>query len=119
MLAVTYVANREGRSFVVMEIGDAFLNFDITSTGVKVHMRLDKVLTTMLVLVVPKHTKLVEEQGASVVQLEKALHGCVEATTLWYANVCATLALDGVPRNPSDSCAFGKMKRFSWRFRWS
>ena len=50
-----------------MDIGGAFLNADITSTGVKVHMRLDKVLTAMLVLVSPKHLHFVEEQGTSVV----------------------------------------------------
>jgi len=109
VLAVASIAAREGRSVVVMDIGGAFLNADITSTGVKVHMRLDKVLTAMLVLVSPKHSQFVEEQGTSVVQLDKALYGCVEAAALWYANLCSTLDLDGFSPNPYDPCVFNKM----------
>ena len=50
-----------------MDIGGAYLNADIKSTGVKVHMRLDKVLTAMLMLVSPKLSQFVEEQGTPVV----------------------------------------------------
>jgi len=94
---------------MVMDIGGASLNVDITSTGVKVHMRLDKVLAAMLVLVCPKHSKFVKEQGTSVVQLDKPLYGCVEAAALWYASLCSMLALDGFSPNPYDPCAFNKM----------
>lgn len=109
VLAVASIAAREGRSVVVMDIGGAFLNADITSTGVKVHMRLDKVLTAMLVLISPEHSQFIEEQGTSVVQLDKALYGCVEAAALWYANLCSTLALDGFAPNPYDPCIFNKI----------
>jgi dihydroxyacetone kinase DhaKLM complex PTS-EIIA-like component DhaM len=67
VLAVISIAAREGRSIVVMDIGGAVLHADITSTIVKVHMILDKVLTAMLVLVSPKLSQFVEEQGTSVV----------------------------------------------------
>ena len=84
VLVVASIAAHDGRSVVIMDIGGAFLNVDITSTGVKVHMRLDKVLNAMLVLFSPKHSQFVEEQDTSVVQLYKALYGCVEAAALWY-----------------------------------
>ena len=45
---------------MVMDIGDDFLNADITSTGIKVHMRLSKMLTFMLVIICPEHSKFVE-----------------------------------------------------------
>jgi hypothetical protein len=67
LLAVTSIAAREGRLVLVVDIGGAFLNVDITSTGVKLHMRSDRVLTDMLVLVSPKHSQFVEEQGTSIV----------------------------------------------------
>ncbi len=108
VLAVASIVAREGRSVVVMDIGGDFLNADITSTVVKVHMRLDKVLTAMLVLISPKHSKCVEEQGTSVVQLDKAVYGCVEAAALWYANLCSMLDLDVFSPNPYDPCIFNK-----------
>ena len=109
VLAVASIVARERRSVVVMDIGGSFLNVDITSTGVKVHMRLHKVLTVMLVVVSPKHSQFVEEQGTSVVQHDKALYGCVEAAALWYANLCSTLYLAGFSPKPYDACVFNKM----------
>jgi hypothetical protein len=82
ILAVAAIAAREGRSVMAMNIGGVFLNANITGTGIKVHMRLNKVLTSMFVLLSPGHSQLVEEKGTSVVQLYKALFGCVEATAL-------------------------------------
>jgi hypothetical protein len=91
-----------------MDIGGAFLNADITSTGIKVHMRLNRVLTDMLVQIDPKHARYVEDRGTSVVVLDKALYGCVEAAALWHANLCATMESDGFASNPYDSCVFNK-----------
>ena len=87
-----------------MDIGGAFLNADITSTGIKVHIRLNKMLTAMLVLIYPEHLKFVERQGTSVVQLDKALYGCVEAAALWYTNLCTTLVSGGLDANLYDPC---------------
>jgi hypothetical protein len=93
---------------MVMDIGGAFLNADITGTGIKVHMRLNKMFTSMLVLLCPGHSQFVEEKGTSVVQLDKALNGCVEAATLLYTNLCATLVGIGLAPNPYDPCIFNK-----------
>jgi hypothetical protein len=38
-----------------MDIGGAFLNADIISTSIKVHMRLNRVLIDMLIRIDPKH----------------------------------------------------------------
>ena len=73
-----------------MNIGGAFLNAYITGTGIKVHMRLNRMLTAILVLIDPKLSGSVEEQGTSVVELDKTFYGYVEAVALWYTNLCAT-----------------------------
>ena len=91
---------------MVMDIGGAFLNADITSTGIKVHMRLSKMLTAMLVLICPEHSKFVERQGTSVVQLDKALYRCVEAVALWNTILFTTLVSGGFATNPYDACVF-------------
>ena len=71
VMAIAAITARERRSIMVMDIGGAFLNADITSTSIKVHMRLSKMLTAMLVIICPEHSKFVEKQGTSVVQLDK------------------------------------------------
>ena len=80
---------------MVMYIGGAFFNADIASTGIKVHMGLSKMLTAMLLTICPEHSKFVERQRTSVVQLDKALYGCVEAAALWYTNLRTTLVSGG------------------------
>ena len=42
-------AAAEGRKVVVIDIGGAFLNADMTPTGVVVHMRLDRIMSSMLI----------------------------------------------------------------------
>jgi hypothetical protein len=109
VLTVAAIAAFEGRAVTVMDIGGAFLNADITGTGIKVHMRLNRVLTAMLVLIDPNHAQFVEERGTSVVELDKALYGCVEAAALWYANLCTTMKEDGFSPNPYDPCVYNKI----------
>ncbi len=46
---------------MAMDIGGAFLNADIASTGIKVQLRLNKILTAMLVIICPEHSKFVEK----------------------------------------------------------
>ena len=91
-----------------MDIGGAFLNADIASTCIKVHMRLNRVHTDMLVQIDPKHARFVEDRGNSLVLLDKALYGCVEATALWHANRTATIEVDDCIPNQYDSCVFNK-----------
>jgi hypothetical protein len=62
----------------------------------------------MLVLLCSGHSQFVEEKGTSIVQLDKALYGCVEAAVLWYTNLCATLVGMGIAPSPYDPCVFNK-----------
>ena len=91
-----------------MDIRDAFLNADITSTGIKVHTRPNRVLTDMLVQINPKHARCVEDRGTYVVVLDKALYGCVEAAALRQFNLSATMESDGFASNLYESCVFNK-----------
>ena len=71
-------------------------------------MRLNRVLTDMLVQIDPKYARFVEDRGTSVVLLGKSLYGCAEAVALWHANLTATMEGDGFIPNPYDSCIFNK-----------
>ena len=76
---IPVIAASEGRNVITIDIGGAFLNADIASTGIQVHMRLDRVMTQMLMQIDPTYQQYVEADGSMVVQLDKALYGCVEA----------------------------------------
>ncbi len=108
MLVIASIAACEGRSVTVMDIGGVFLNADITSTCIKVYMWLSRVVTDMIVRINPKYARFVEERGTSVVMIDKALHGCVQAAALRHANLCATMRGDGFVPNPNDPCVFNK-----------
>ena len=109
VLTVAAIAAHEGRHVMVSDIGGAFLNADMAPTGVKVHMKLDRLMTKLLVDIDPIFEKFVEDDGTSVVQLDKALYGCVEAANLWYNHLRATLVAYGMEENSYDPCVFNKL----------
>ena len=48
VLTIAAIAAAEERHVITIDIGGAFLNADMAPTGIKVHMRLDKVMTILL-----------------------------------------------------------------------
>ena len=93
----------------MIDIGGALLNADIAPTGVKVHMRLDRMMTQMLIEIDASYKQFVEADGSMVVQLDKALYGCVEAAALWYSDLRSKLEKDGFVANPYDACVLNKL----------
>jgi len=83
VLAVAAIAAKEGRRVVTIDIGGAFLNAKMPDTGIKVHMRLDSMMTELLLKIDPSYSVYLEPRGTVVVNLDKALYGCVEAAALW------------------------------------
>ena len=79
VLAVAAIAAKEGRRVVTIDIGGAFLNAKMPDTGIKVHMRLDSMMTELLLKIDPSYAVFLEPRGTVVVELDKALYGCVEA----------------------------------------
>ncbi len=82
--AMAAMAAREKRVVATVGIGGgAYLNASMIESGVIVHMRLDKIMTSILVKIVdPSFAEFVAEDGSSVVQLDKVLYRCVEAAHL-------------------------------------
>jgi hypothetical protein len=87
-MVIASIAASEERCVAGMDVGGAFLNADLKSTGVMVHMRLDKLMTSLLVKIDPEFEQFVEKvTGTSVLRLGKALYGCVEAAagfSFWF-----------------------------------
>jgi hypothetical protein len=108
VFAVAAIAAAEGRIVVATDIGGAFLNASMEPTGVKVHMRLDPAMAKMLVKIAPEYSPFLEPSGSMVVELDKALYGCVEASLLWFKDLRSKLVAHGFVANPYDQCVFNK-----------
>ena len=109
VLSIAALAASEGRKVVAIDIGGAFLNADMAPTGVEVHMRLNRVMTSMLITLDPSYKRYQEPDGTVVVKLDKALYGCVKASLLWYNDLMSKLTADGFIENPYDRCVFNKI----------
>ena len=109
VFAMAALAAREKRVVKTVDIGGAYLNASMVESGVIVHMRLDKAMTAILVQIDPAFGVYVTEDGTSVVQLDKALYGCVEAAHLWYLMLREKLEEYGFEANPVEPCVFNKL----------
>ena len=111
LLAITAIAAAEGRKVIAIDIGGAFFKSDMAFTGVDVHMRLNRVMSSMLMQLDPSFNKYREQDDTVVVRLDKALYGCVEASLLWYKDLKCKLIADGFAEHPYDRCAFNKIRK--------
>ena len=67
---------------IAIDIGCACLNTGLAPTGIEVHMRLNRVMTSMLMQLDPSYEKYREPDDTVVDRLDKALYGCGEASLL-------------------------------------
>lgn len=107
VFTVLTIAAHEGRKAAVVDIGGAFLNAEMT-TGIDVHMRLDRTISDMMVELDPQYEGYRDSKGCVIVQLDRALYGCVESAALWYENLRTTMTGLGYERNSYDNCVFNK-----------
>jgi hypothetical protein len=109
VFAMAALAAREKRVVTTVDIGGAYLNESMEESGVIVHMRLDKVKTDILVKIDPEFEKFLAEDGSSVIQLNKALYGCIEVAHFWYLMLREKLEAYGFEENPAEPCVFNKL----------
>lgn len=108
VLTIAAIAAHEERIVEVVDIGGAFLHADIKLTGIPVHMRIDRQIADLLIQLMPFYSSFQLGDGSIIVRLDKALYGCVEASSLWFANLCGALSDYGFTPNPYDPCVFNK-----------
>ena len=83
---------------IAIDNGDAFLN---------VHMRLDRVMTSMLTNLDPSYSKYCDVNNTVVVRLDN--YGCVEASLLWCKDLESKLTTYGFVENPYGLFVFNKI----------
>ena len=109
VFTVAALAAMEGRIAVTCDIGSAYLNAPMDPSHDPVFMRIDAELARVLAAMYPdKFTDYLNGDGSVVVQLDKALYGCVQSAKLWYEHLRGTLEGIGYTRNPHDICVFNK-----------
>ena len=104
VLTAVAIAACERRKVATFDIGGAYLNADIKVTGITVRLKLDKILSLILLDLAPHYTSFVSADGCIYVELDKALYGCVESARLWFEDITGKLLNDGFVTNPYDEC---------------
>jgi hypothetical protein len=102
------LAAREHRYVVTLDVAGAYLNAIMPRGSKPVLMRLDKLMTSLLLKKRPDYKKYVRSDGTMVVRLNKALYGCIESAKLWYNTISKFLISLGYSENPLDNCVFNK-----------
>ena len=100
------IAATERREVVTVDIGQAYLNADMV--GTKPLMRIPEEYAEIIVSLEPEWRKFLNDKGALLLELDKALYGCIESARLWYLHLKGTLEAMGYICNPVEPCVFNK-----------
>ena len=101
---VAAIAAKENRKVATVDIAGAYLNADIGDE--EVLMKLDPLIAMILCKIDGKYTLFLNDDGTMIVQLKKALYGCIQSAMQWYKNIKSTLEHHGFITNPIDPCIF-------------
>jgi hypothetical protein len=105
LFIVACLAAREGRLIRTIDVTGAYLNADMRAG---VYMHIDHTLAAILVIIDPSYKDYLRDDGSLIVELLKALYGCVESANLWYKLLSSILIADGYIANPLDPCIYNK-----------
>jgi hypothetical protein len=100
------MAARERRIVVTMDIVGAYLKVDMR--GRKVRVRLPPYVAKRVIKHRPQAAKYLLHDGSLIVELLKAMYGCVESALLLFEKVAKVLQNAGFKANPYDPCVFNK-----------
>ena len=81
LFLIAATAAKENRKVVTIDFSGAYINAHIKK---KVLMRIDKTLSSVVTDLDPSYLNYVRKDGTLVLQLKRALYGCVESGKLWY-----------------------------------
>ena len=109
-LARIALAQAEEEEVVVTDISCAYLNARMPKSDPNkiVIMRINSHITSMLITTDPSMSEFVGKDGSLLVELDRALYGCVESARLWYDELSNTLINEGFTPNDCDPCIFNK-----------
>ena len=99
------LAAREGRAVATVDFPGAYLNAPMKGT---VTVRLNRYLSGVLCDINSDYRHYICDDGCLLLQLRRALYGCVESARLWYETLSEKLLGMGFVMNPYDACVFNR-----------
>ena len=110
VFTIAAIAAKERRKTITMDIGTAYLNAEMPKEQGPVLMSLDKRMAAILAAMYPeRYSDFVNPDGTIVVELDKALYGCIQSAKLWYEHMRNTLEELDFKVNMHDICVFNKV----------
>ena len=103
---VPALAASEERQVCTADFTGAYLNASMKKSGTAVRVRLNQLQSTLSVSLDRSYSKYLCSDGTIVVELDKAMYGCIESALLWYETLRDSLVAIGMVCNPEDPCVF-------------
>jgi Reverse transcriptase (RNA-dependent DNA polymerase) len=111
IFTIAQIAAAEERFVMIGDVGSAYLNAVMpTDNPDKIlYMSIEPDVASEIIRQDATFAPFQRANGTLVVQLNKALYGCIESEKLWYQEIAGTLTRHGFTANPRDICIFNKM----------
>ena len=109
---IAQVAAAGGHTVATVDIGSAYLNAVMPKQDPNklVFMRIKKEVATIMTEIEPAFKPFTAADGTLVVELDKALYGCIQSALLWYQELVSFLSSIGFIPNPYDICVLNRDK---------
>jgi len=85
-----------------VDIKGAFVQTPMT--GPPVYLRLNKKIASQVVHIYPEYRDFLQPDGSMLTQMLKAMYGCVQASSLWFALLTKLLLAEGYIASETDRC---------------
>jgi hypothetical protein len=109
LFSMAVLAHKEGRAVKAVDIGGAYLKASIGEK--EVIMKIDRLLSHILIQIDPNIEPYLDERGELVVRLNRALYGCVQSALQWHKEISGFLHSIGFTVNEMDPCVFNKVDK--------
>ena len=111
IFTIAQIAAAEERFVMIGDVGSAYLNASMPMDDPTkiLYMSIEPDVANEIIRQDGTFAPFQRTNGTLVVQLNKALYGCIESAKLWYQEIASTLIKHGFTANPRDVCIFNKM----------
>ena len=107
LLVISALAAREGREIATMDVGSAFVKASMEGED-EVFVVLDQLSAALLIKIDKTYEKFLDAKGEMIVQLKKALYGCLQSARLWHNLLITELRGCGYTQNEFEPCVLNK-----------
>jgi Reverse transcriptase (RNA-dependent DNA polymerase) len=107
------IAAAEQRTVITLDIGSAYLNARMPKKDPNklVFMRIAKEVSAIMTGVDKTFAPFINHDGTLVVELDRALYGCIESALLWHKELSSFLTRIGFTPNAQDICVLNRNDR--------